>query len=157
MTVRNILLAAALLAAPAGACEAPSGGAAVLVSAHGLKDRVGNVRVAIYRALESEMLASGKYVTRIDVPVTAAGDVPVCATVPVAGDYVVTVLHDRARNGKLDIFQDGVGFSNNPRLKLAKPPVERVKVTLAPGSVTPMNVTMNYLRGLSVGPVRPRP
>ncbi len=157
MTFRHLILAAGLLATPAAACEAPAGGAAVAVSAHGLKDRAGNVRVAIYNAIESEMLASGKYVTRIDVPVTAAGDVPVCATVPTPGDYVVTVLHDRNRNGKLDIFNDGVGFSNNPRLKLAKPPVERVRIALPAGPATRVDVTMNYLRGLSVGPIKPRP
>jgi uncharacterized protein (DUF2141 family) len=145
----------ALSATGAAACTAPPGGAAVAVTAHGLKDRAGNIRVAIYRALESELLASGKYVTRIDVPVTAAGDVPVCATVPAPGDYVVTVLHDRNANGKLDVFQDGVGFSNNPRLRLAKPKVATVQVSLGAGT-TPMAVEMNYLRGLSVGPVRAR-
>lgn len=155
--MRAILFAllAALCAPAAATCEAPPGGAAVRVAAHGLKDRAGNIRVAVYRAVQSELLASGKYVTRIDVPVNGGGDVLVCATVPAAGDYAVAVMHDRNANGKLDVLQDGVGFVNNPRLRLAKPPVEAVRVSLAAGEVRDASVVMNYLRGLSVGPVRP--
>ena len=48
---------------------------------------------------------------------------------------------------------DGVGFSNNPRLSLARPSASSVRVT-ASGGVTPLSIVMNYRRGLlSVGPI----
>ncbi|QMW23886.1 DUF2141 domain-containing protein [Sandaracinobacteroides saxicola] len=148
------LLALALLLAsvPASACTAPDGGSAVSVTVYGFKDRSGQLRVQLYRALESEFLVSGKYVTRVDTPLTPQGSMTVCATVPVPGTYAVAVLHDRNRNGKLDPFSDGVGFGGNPRLRLGKPAVSKVSLTLPPGHSS-LTVQLNYLQGLRIAPV----
>lgn len=146
------ILATAAIFGLADACQPGAEGAAALVTVHGFKDRSGNLRIAIYNAREDELLASGRYVQRLDTPLTPSGEMTVCAPVPAAGDYVVTALHDRDTNGKLSPFADGVGFSRNPRLGLSKPKVDAVKVRL--DGVSPMRIELNYLQGLSVRPVR---
>lgn len=151
MPLTAILAVAAVYGLPA-ACAPGAGQAAALVTVHGFKDREGNLRIAIYRAREDELLASGLYVQRLDTPVTPSGEMTVCAPVPAAGDYVVAALHDRDANGKFGAFRDGVGFSRNPRLGLAKPKVEVAQVRL--DGVTPLRIELNYLQGLKVAPVR---
>jgi uncharacterized protein (DUF2141 family) len=134
----------------AAAC-APGGDAtAALATVHGFRDRTGNLRIAIYRANEEEFLASGRYVQRIDTPLTASGDMTVCAPVPGPGEYVVVALHDRDANGKLNPFHDGAGFSRNPKLGLSKPKVAKVQIRL--DGVTPMSIELNYLQGLRAAP-----
>jgi uncharacterized protein (DUF2141 family) len=145
------LLAAALFGVPA-ACVPGAEGAAALVTVEGFKDRAGQLRIAIYRANEAEFLASGRYVQRLDTPMTAAGSMTVCAPVPDPGDYVVVALHDRDRNGKLGPLRDGAGFSRNPKLNLAKPKIEAVRVRL--DGVTRLSITLNYLQGLRPAPVK---
>jgi uncharacterized protein (DUF2141 family) len=151
MSFVAILAAAAVLGLPE-ACTPTAGQAAALVTVHGFKDRLGKLRIAIYRAKEDELLASGRYVQRLDTQVTASGEMTVCAPVPEPGNYVVTALHDRDANGKLSPFRDGVGFSRNPKLRLAKPKVEAVNIRL--DGVTPLRIELNYLQGLKVAPVR---
>lgn len=136
----------------ASACAPGSGGPAALVKVHGFKDRVGNLRVIIYRAREDEFLESGKYVQRIDVPVPPSGDMTVCAPIPDRGDHIVVVLHDRDANGKFGAFHDGVGFGGNPKLGLSKPKIEDVKLPI--NGVVPLTVELNYMRGLRPRPVR---
>lgn len=126
--------------------------AAVLVTVHGFRDRSGNLRIAVYRANEDEYLESGKYVQRLDTPVTEEGDMTVCAPVPGPGRYAVFALHDRNENGKLDPFRDGVGMSNNPKFGLSKPKLETVEIEI--NYVTPMSIQLNYMQGLSVRPWR---
>lgn len=160
-----LLAAAALALLPAtpsaaapngGPCVEPAGGAAVLVHVTGFKDRQGQVRVQLYRALESDFLVSGRYAARVDTPTAAAGVMHVCVKLPEPGDYAVAILHDRNSNGKLDVFGgDGAGFGNNPRLRLGKPSLDQVRVRL-PAGVTELTVRLNYLRGLRVGPVEER-
>lgn len=143
------LLATALFGLP-DACVPGGASPAALVTVEGFKDRSGQLRIAIYRATEAEFLASGKYVQRLDTPLTATGPMTVCAPVPAAGDYVVVALHDRDRNGKLGPFRDGAGFSRNPKLGLSKPKIDSVRVRL--DGVTPMAIRLNYLQGLRPAP-----
>lgn len=145
------LLAAALFGIPA-ACAPGAAGPASLVTVEGFKDRQGQLRIAIYRANEAEFLASGKYVQRLDTPMTATSDMTVCAPVPEPGDYVVVALHDRDRNGKLGPFRDGAGFSRNPKLGLAKPKIDSVRIRI--DGVTRLSITLNYLQGLRPAPVK---
>ncbi len=153
MSALLAILAAAVFGVP-DACTATGGLPAALVTVHGFKDREGNLRIAIYRAREDELLASGLYVQRLDTPVTPGGEMTVCAPVPAAGDYVVAALHDRDADGSLGVFRDGVGFSRNPRLGLARPKVAVTQVRL--DGVIPMRIELNYLNGLRVGPVQPK-
>ncbi len=152
-----------LLAAPAlaqgpvvlgdsAACRPGAGGTAALVTVHGFKDRDGQLRVQNYTGEKDEYLASGKYLRRHDLPMSAAGDMIVCLTLPGPGRYVIVALHDRDTNGKLSVWSDGIGFTNNPRLRLAKPSPDETLVSFGPG-VTPVRIVMNYRRGLSVKPL----
>lgn len=134
------------------ACVEPAGGAAVLVTVSGFKDRAGQVRVQLYRAVESDFLVSGRYVARVDTPTAPTGEMRVCVPLAEPGAYAVTVLHDRNRSGKLDPFSDGVGFANNPKLRLAKPALAKVTVDL-PAGVSHLAVRLNYLRGFRVAPI----
>lgn len=149
-----LALTAATVFGTAAACAPGAGGTAALVTVHGFKDREGQLRIAIYPANDADFLASGRYVQRIDVPMTPAGDMTVCAPVPAAGELIVVALHDRDRNGKFGAFRDGVGFSRNPKLGLSKPKIAAVAVQL--DGVMPMRIELNYLHGLEVGPVRAR-
>ncbi|MGQ5701292.1 DUF2141 domain-containing protein [Sandaracinobacteroides sp. A072] len=134
------------------ACSSNAESPAVLVRVHGFKDRVGQLRIAIYRANEEEFLASGRYVQRLDTPLTPKGDMTVCAPVPEAGQHIVVALHDRDANGRFGPFKDGVGFSRNPRLGLSKPDIQKVEVPL--DGLMPMSIELNYMRGLRPAPVR---
>ena len=162
---RAVVLAAALIFLPqaagaqapvlgtdAAACAPGAGGHAALIRVSGFKDRIGRLRLQFYGDDPKTFLASGTYIRRQEVPMTAAGDMVICISVPAPGAYAFVVLHDRDEDGRLSIWSDGVGFSNNPRLALAKPKLEPMLVTIGNG-VTPIPVVMNYRRGLSVKPL----
>jgi uncharacterized protein (DUF2141 family) len=134
------------------ACRPGASGAAALVTVHGFKDRQGQLRVQNYTGLKGEFLESGKYLRRHDVPMTAAGDMTVCLTLPGPGNYVIVALHDRDTDGKLSVWSDGIGFTGNPHLRLAKPKPEETVLAFGPG-VTPVRIVMNYRRGFSVRPL----
>ncbi len=144
--------AAETLGPDAAACVPAAAGPAALVTVSGFKDRVGRLRVQFYRGTPDEYLASGRYLRRQEIAMTAAGDMAVCLVLPGAGDYAVVALHDRNSDGKLSIWSDGIGFSNNPRLGLSKPPPEKTLVRFDPG-VSRLRIVMNYRRGLSVRPM----
>jgi uncharacterized protein (DUF2141 family) len=138
----------------ASGCSPPGGGAAVLVEVSGFRDRQGQLRVQVYRARQEDYLASGRYVARVDTPVSAAGPMQVCVPLEEPGPHVIAVLHDRDRSGRLNPFRDGVGFAGNPRLGLGKPPLDAVTVEIS--GVYRTSVILNYLQGLSVRPIAPR-
>lgn len=145
-------LAAQVLGADADACRPGAPGPAALVHIHGFKDRDGRLRLQYYSGKPDEYLESGKYIRRIELPVTAAGDMTVCIILPEPGTYAFVALHDRNADGRLSIWSDGVGFSRNPRLGLSKPKAAATVVTTAPG-VQPLSIVLNYRRGLSVKPI----
>ncbi len=146
----TVALAAAAILGQPESCSTHMSGPAVLTTVHGFRDRRGRLRIVIYRANDEELLASGKYVQRIDTEMTASGEMTVCAPVAEPGDYVVVALHDRDSNGRLSPFSDGVGFSRNPTLKLSKPKAASTAIRIE--GVTPLRIELNYLKGL-----RPRP
>lgn len=130
-------------------CQATS----ARVHVTGFKDRVGNLRVQVYGDKPAEFLESGKKLVRVEGPVSASGDMSVCVPLPSPGTYALVVLHDRDGNGKLSVWNDGVGFSRNPRLGLSKPDYDKVKVAVPMGT-TEIHVTLNYRQGLSVRPLK---
>ena len=159
MALALLALAAPVSAAEAAigpdaeACEAGSGQSAILVNVSGFKARTGRVRVQIYGANPADFLEKGKKLRRIDVPINGPGAMPVCIQVPGPGRYAVAVRHDANGNNRSD-WNDGGGFSRNPRLSLSspKPRFSDVVISVA-GGVTPTQVVLNYRRGLSIGPV----
>ncbi len=125
---------------------------AVLVNVHGLKNGSGKVRVQAYGPGGGNFLAKGGWAGRVDVPLNGRRAVDVCLPLPSAGSYSITVRHDANANRKSD-WNDGAGFSRNPKLSLTSKPTfgeTAVRVGQAP---TRMRVVMNYRRGLTVGPV----
>jgi uncharacterized protein (DUF2141 family) len=134
------------------ACRPGASGTAALITVHGFKDRQGQLRIQNYTGIKGEFLESGKYLRRHDVPMSDAGDMTVCLQLPGPGSYVIVALHDRDTNGKLSVWSDGIGFTGNPRLRLAKPSPAETVIPFGAG-VTPVRIIMNYRRGLSVRPL----
>ncbi|TFI57475.1 DUF2141 domain-containing protein [Sphingomonas parva] len=162
LRLRIPFAAAALAFAPAASAQAALGPDAaacqanrpsVLVSVTGFKNRIGKLRVQLYGSNPAEFLATGKWLRRIDLPVTRSGAMNVCVAVPKAGTYAIAVRHDADANGKSG-WNDGGGFSNNPRISLLDLKPSHREVAFAVGSgVKTVNVVLNYRRGLSVGPI----
>lgn len=153
-------LAFETLGGDAAACAEGSRGPAFKVTVTGFKDRKGQTRVEIYPpndedflASSKKLLAEGKSFHRVDVPTTASGDMDICIAVPHPGSYAVVVLHDRDRNGKFGLTMDGVGFSRNPKLALAKPKVAVVSEEIG-SEVRPIQVVLNYYSWFHIGPIK---
>lgn len=148
--------AQAALGPHADICE--SNGSAMLIQIEGFKARTGKVRVQLYASDPSTFLEKGKYLDRIELPVSPAGQMRVCVPVPAPGSYAVYVRHDLDGNGKSN-SKDGGGFSGNPDVSLSdlvtkkKPSMSKVQVTV--GSETrPVKVILNYVQGLSFQPLK---
>jgi uncharacterized protein (DUF2141 family) len=73
--------------------------------------------------------------------------------VPKAGRYAVAVRHD-ANNNRNSDWNDGGGFSRNPRISLFdyKPKYAEVNIPVGNG-VKPVDVILNYRQGLKIAPV----
>lgn len=161
MRIAFSALIIALSASPAAAATGPDGaacaaahGPAMLVSVSGFKARTGTLRVQVYGDNPGDWLARGRKLRRIEAPVSGAGPVDVCVTLPAAGRYAVAVRHDLNGDRKSG-WSDGGGFSRNPRISLLhlKPDFRDVVVPVGNG-VKRVDVTMQYRSGLSIGPVR---
>ncbi len=144
--------AQAALGPDASACKAGSDKSAFLVTVSGFKARTGKLRVQLYNDNPSEFLAKGKKLRRVDLPVTAS-TMPVCIVAPGPGSYAIAVRHDVKGNGS--DWNDGAGFSRNPKLSLLnlKPNVNQVAVPVD-GGVKRVNVVLQYRQGATIGPVK---
>jgi len=159
--MRSLLAVAAVAATPALArddapplpCSAGDGGTAVSIEVDGFRDRAGGLRVQLYGDRPEDFLAKGKKLDRIDAPVTVAGPMHLCVPLPGPGTYAIVVLHDRNANHRLDVWSDGVGFSRNPRLRLAKPAYGDVVFEAGAGTQR-LEIVLNYRQGLTVRPFR---
>jgi uncharacterized protein (DUF2141 family) len=149
------LARAGLVAAVAAAIPAPcrAGRPSVLVTVNGFSQRTGNVRVAIYGSDPGRFLQRGQTVRKVDLPVSrAAGPMRICVALPAPGQYAVAVRHDVDGNGRSG-WNDGGGFSRNPRLSLVslRPRYQNVAVNVGQGTLG-LNVTLLYRYGLSIRP-----
>lgn len=143
-----------------GRCRVGEEGPAFLVSAVGLKDRGGRLRLEAYPPNDEDFLADdnillseGRTFRRAEVAVAPTGPVTICLRVPRAGSYTLSLLHDRDGNRKFGLSVDGLGFPNNPPLHFSKPAASTVRVTAGPG-ITPLTIRLNYRHGLlSFGPI----
>jgi len=137
-----------------GQCRRNEKGPAVLVTATGLKDRKGTLRIELYAPVEGEWLTDdrdlvrdGKVFRRAALPVPATGPVELCVRAPGAGEWALALIHDRAGKKKFSLSADGIGFSANPRLGLSKPRAEAAEIAIGPG-LTRISIVLNYRRGL---------
>lgn len=144
--------AAQALGPYAAACAPGSDEAAVLVTVYGFKARTGNVRVQLYPA-NSDFLEKGKWLRRVDLPVTRSGPMRVCIPAPQPGRYAIAVRHDVDGNGSSG-WNDGGGFSRNPRISLTnlRPSWQEVAIPIGRDSQN-INVVLNYRFGLSIRPI----
>lgn len=158
---------AALLSTPdlgthEGRCRTDEAGPALLIEAVGLKDRMGLLRAELYPAVDGDFLAddnvliaAGKIFARVDMALPPSGPVRLCIRVPRPGRYALSLLHDRNANRKFDLSEDGIGFPGNPRLGWSKPKAARASVEAGRG-LTPVEIRLNYRRGLSLRPLEVR-
>ena len=144
--------AEAALGPDAASCRDGANNPAVLVNVTGFKARAGRVRVQIYNA--SNFLVKGQRIRRVDLPVSGAS-MPICVALPKAGTYAIAVRHDADGDNQRRDWNDGGGFSRNPKISLMnlKPKFSDVAVPVGNG-VRPVTVILNYRNGLSIGPVR---
>jgi uncharacterized protein (DUF2141 family) len=160
MTPSLILLASVLtgttsipLASALAPCQPGAGGPAILVKVEGLRKRTGSLRVQLHGSDAATWLEKGKWMQRIEVPVTGSA-MAVCLKVPSTGRYAIAVRHDEDGDGKTTA-KDGGGYSRNPHLTIfdVRPSYGDASFVAGPG-VTTINVVMNYLSGLRIGPVK---
>jgi uncharacterized protein (DUF2141 family) len=149
---------ASILGPDAAACDTQSSEVAALVTVTGFKDRSGKIRVQLYPDNDKDFLRSGKKLTaegkvfrRVEAPTPAEGDAAICVKLPGAGRYAMAVLHDRNADGKLNVFSDGFGFPNNPKVRLGTPDVDKVAFQAGTG-VTALAVRIDYLGGRPKAP-----
>lgn len=151
---------APILGKEAALCEAgATPAAALLIQVRGFKVRTGTIRAELYPANErdflsdkNKLLEAGKLFRRVIVDVPAAGPLFTCLGAPAPGPYALAILHDPDGKRGFNAFKDGAGFPGDPRLGLSRPPVAKATIFVGPG-VTATRITLQYLRGLSVGPV----
>lgn len=159
-----IAMAAVMVSTPdlgkrEGQCRTPEPGPALMIDAVGLKDRTGLLRAELYPAVDGEfladdnkLLAAGKTFARVDMPLPASGAVRLCIRVPRPGRFALMLLHDRNADLKFELSSDGVGFPGNPRLGWTKPRAAEAIVQAGP-ALTPVEIRLNYRRGLAMRPL----
>ena len=152
-----LLLAAPALADPREAkpndptCRI-GGKPAVLVHVHGLKNGAGKVRVQAYGPGPADYLKKGEWAGRVDVPLAGRRSLDICLPLPAAGLYSVAVRHDANANKRSD-WNDGGGFSRNPRLTLTGRPSFAATAVRVGNAPTRISVVVNYRQGLKVAPL----
>jgi uncharacterized protein (DUF2141 family) len=131
---------------------ARGGSPAVLVNVSGLKNGSGKVRVQAYGPGASNYLKKGEWAARVDVPLGGRRNVAICLPLPASGQYSVAVRHDANANKKSD-WNDGAGFSRNPKLSLLGRPNFAQTAVAVRGGPARINVVINYRNGMTVGPI----
>ncbi|TNE63590.1 MAG: DUF2141 domain-containing protein [Alphaproteobacteria bacterium] len=119
------------------------------VQVEGLIDTRGEVVVELHPDIEGDYLDI--LVDRIRVPTSNASRA-LCLPIPKAGSYIVVVLHDRDSDKRLDIINDGFGFSQNPTIKMGRPNRAETAFAAKPGR-NAMVIVLNYLQGFGARPL----
>ena len=132
--------------APAG-CTGPASGTWIKVVTEGVRNGSGLVAITLYADDSSRFLVhhGSLYVGR--APATQ-GTTETCIFVPRPGIYALAIYHDENANQKFDrtglgLPAEGYGFSNNPRIFVAKPSFNSVKFTARAGE-TVVHVRLNH-------------
>ncbi len=144
-----------------GLCHPNEPGPALIVTATGLKDRQGTLKLEVYPSNDKDFLQddniltnAGKVFRRVEQPIPAAGPVTLCVRIPRPGDYSVSLLHDHDMNHKFGWTVDGIGFAGNPTLGWSKPQAAAARIAAGSG-LTHSTIILNYRHGIVVAPLRP--
>lgn len=131
-----------------------AGQPSITVTVNGFKTDNGMVRAQLYGPVPGDFLDKGKWVMRIEERRTKGGSMEFCFPVANPGRYAVAVRHDANNNGKSD-WNDGGGFTNNPRLSLTnlKPAFAAAAIQVGSRPVD-ASVVMQYRQGLVIKPIR---
>ena len=125
-------------------CANPPDAPAMRIELSDVKSDKGNIRVALYNMDDDEFLASGARIARIDVG-AEQGDMDICLPLPHAGSFAMAILHDENANGRLDVFSEGYGFPNNPRLMFSPPNAKEAGFAVQDGETVVLPITMKYV------------
>lgn len=127
-------------------CTVEPGQAALEITVENIQTTEGQMRAQVYSSDPEEFLEKGKKLVRVDVPVETLDGPTICVPLPEPGTYALVVMHDKNSNGKADLFSEGFGFSNNPKLSLAPPDGEEVMFVASAG-VSKHNIELTYIFG----------
>lgn len=160
MTCRSLIGAGAMVAAilfiePAaaqheGPCRSEAG---YDVTVRGFQAATGYIKVYLYGDDPDAFLEHGRSVSSIEIAVRSSAPIRLCMPAPRPGRYAISVRHDVDGNRERMDFNDGAGFSNNPRLSILNPRPSLRRV-LVPVGATPVrvDVVLNHRFGLSIRP-----
>jgi uncharacterized protein (DUF2141 family) len=157
LVVAASVTGAGVASARAGETCGAASGPALLIDVRGFKQAKGELRVQVYGSDPAQFVKGGKRLVRIDEPVRT-DPMRVCVPLPAAGHYAVAVRHDLNGDGKSSL-SDGGGFSRNPSISLGDaisrrmPRYQDVAVSVG-GSPLKVDIVMQYVRGLSIGPIK---
>jgi len=103
------------------------------IKVEGIKDIKGKLYIGLYNGKESfrdtdHVFASQIVPVEADTLITSLPDIP-------AGEYALTLFHDKNDNGKLDtnflgIPKEKYGFSNNPKVRFKAPGFDKCRFTV---------------------------
>ncbi len=143
-----------------GRCRPGESGPAILVTAMGMKDRQGRLKLEVYPSNDADFLQddnilinAGKVFRRVETQIAETGPVEMCIRIPGPGNYSVSLLHDRDNDRRFGWTIDGIGFTGNPKLGWSKPKSASTRV-VAGGGITRATIIMNYRSGLGVAPLK---
>jgi uncharacterized protein (DUF2141 family) len=127
----------------------------IRVTATGLRDRTGRVKLELFPASgedflkdDTQLRREGKLFRRVWARTPKEGPVVICIRVPGRGRYALLFTHDRDGRNKFDFFQDGAGFPSNRRIGRSWPLLSDGEVNVGSGG-TQVSVRVQYLRGMS--------
>jgi len=151
---------AGVLGSDSAACTSGEG-PAIRANIEGLKDRVGELKLELYPANDTDFLKDdrdlikeGKFFRRIRVPTPQSGPISLCIRAPGPGRYALLFTHNRDGKNKFDFWTDGAGFPSNVKLGRSRPKVGMATLNVGNG-VTVTNIEAQYLRGLGgFGPIK---
>ena len=131
----------------AARCENGMDRPAIKLRVQNFKDRKGNIRAQLYNDKPDEFLEKGKKLLRIEFAVPQDDSpVEICVPLEEAGTYALFLLHDRNGNGKANVFSEGFGISNNPKMKLRRPRHDEAAFEVG-NEVLDMEIDLQYFGG----------
>ena len=143
---------ASVVGSDAAACVAGKPSVEVVVS--GFKQPAGTIKVTLYDGDPKRYLVKRGKLHNVIVPVHSTAPIEICIGVPAPGLYAIALHHDLNGNDEKD-RADGGGYSRNPKLSIfnLKPGFNRTGFRVGDGP-TRTAITLQYVRGFSIGPVR---